>query len=315
MLFSSGSLNFRNGGMLGLAVAAGLAAVGSIGLAPAQANITGLYGQWLTGPASSGAYANTAPNAGTGGYGTSGDALTLTSNSNTTWNATGGPGGSGYLQLESASGAPGYLTTNAVTNLDLTGSYTVSGWVNFNSYGNVGGLEIFNTRYGNVSINDNGTGGMDIQTVGNSTGLTGLHGDIGTSTGWLETSADAAYPFATGKWYMVTYAVTGDANGGNVVIYVNGASAATVDWTNPANTSYIPALLETGTNPSQFEIGASAGGVSAGVADFRIYNTQLSSDQVSSLYNSVIPEPATLGLMAVAGAGILLVKRRKPKQA
>ena len=314
MLFSSGSLNFRNGGMLGLAVAAGLAAVGSIGLAPAQANITGLYGQWLTGTtSSSGTYANTAPSAGT--YGTSGDTLALTNtNGNTTWNATGGPGGSGYLQLEEISGAGlGYLTTNAVTNLQQTGAYTVSGWVNFNSYGNAGSsLEIFDTRFGGT-----GTGGMDIQFQDNptSTPYPGLHGDIGTGTGWLTTSADAAYPFATGKWYMVTYAVTGDANGGNVVIYVNGASAATVDWTNPANTSYIPALLETGTNPSQFEIGASAGGVSAGVADFRIYNTQLSSDQVSSLYNSVIPEPATLGLMAVAGAGILLVKRRKPKQA
>ena len=314
MLFSSVSLNSRNIRMLGLAVAAGLAAVGSIGLAPAQADITkGLYGQWLTRPASSsGTYANTAPSA--SNYGTNNDTLKLVGSGNTTWHSSGGPGNGGWLQLEKTKSSPGYLQTTAVTKLQQTGAYTVSGWVNFNNYGNAGSShEIFNARFGKAG----GTGGIDIQFQDNSSSSpypmdpVGLHGDIGGTDGvWDTNRADVACTFTPGKWYMVTYAVTGDASGGSVDIYVNGKSKAAVHWTiSPSDTSCIPALLEMGdpANPSAFEIGGpSPYGVSAGVADFRIYNRQLSRGEVLSLYKSstgAISEPAHAGAAGRGRAG------------
>ena len=45
-----------------------------------------------------------------------------------------------------------------------------------------------------------------------------VQGDIGSSSGWLNTSAQASFAYVAGEWYQVVYAV----GGGYYTIYVNG---------------------------------------------------------------------------------------------
>lgn len=89
-------------------------------------------------------------------------------------------------------------------------TWTASAWINLaaNASSNVNG--IIGTRFGGDSTVD-----MKIQN-----GNTLFHTDIGNGNNWLNTSADAAYTFNPGTWYMVTETVT--SNGYS--LYVNGTS-------------------------------------------------------------------------------------------
>jgi RHS repeat-associated protein len=86
----------------------------------------------------------------------------------------------------------------------LSGSFTIEAWAKPSS---LGGLGLFGSR----SPSDMG---FDAYFTGS-----GLHGDIGTGTSWLTTSANANFSYAANTWHHVVYAVT--PTGYN--IYIDGS--------------------------------------------------------------------------------------------
>ena len=257
---------------------------------------TGLVLDWTMNQSTGTTVVNSAPG------GSSADNGTVNTASDTAW-VPDAPGGGYALQLNTTGGPAqsGYVSTSGSSDVALS-TYTLSCWMNLDyvppSSNGATNPGLFNSRF-------NG-GHTDIQIENASTSTAGyargVHADIGSSSGYITTGADAAYQFYPHTWYLITYAV----QTGSVDIYVNGVLAKSY-----ADGGTAP-LLEAGG----FNVGSGAGSgtavfLPAAIADFTIYNRVLSSSDVAQLYNSAIPEPATLGLMAVMGAGLPLIGRKR----
>ena len=126
-------------------------------------------------------------------------------------------------------------------------------------------------------------------------------GNRGGNPGEVLQSSSATWDTSTGSG-TITYSTA-------KTITFNDLAASTytlgdnyVEFTGlTGSTQYLVAALQ--GNPGNTTGGANLSGLNNGFAGIQIVES------------SAIPEPATLGLMAVAGAGILLLKRRHPKQA
>lgn len=290
-----GEYKKRTGALL--ATAAALAA-GALASSAAHADITtGLVLQWTMNQTSGTTVANSAPG------GSSADSGTLQNSTSTAW-VPGAPGGGYALQLNAtgSQAATGYISATGSSDLQLS-TYTLSCWMNLDfvppSSDGATNPGLFNSRF-------NG-GHTDIQiengTSSTATYSPGVHADIGSSSGYITTGADASYHFNPQTWYLITYAV----QTGSVDIYVDGAVVKTY-----AQSSTTAPLLESGG----FNLGEGAGGgigvyLPAKIANFTIYSRVLSATDVAQLYTSEVPEPANLDLLTAAGAGILLLGRRR----
>lgn len=94
-------------------------------------------------------------------------------------------------------------------------------------------------------------------------------------------------------------------------LYVNGTLAQTVtgitiaDWAG-ANEGQLGGTDVNVAKPAGFEPTVFDGQVALA----RFYNSALTVSEVETLYTSTIPEPATLGLVAVFGGALILIRRK-----
>ena len=116
----------------------------------------------------------------------------------------------------------------------------------------------------------------------------GLHGDIGNGAGsWLSTSVNYPFTFTQNVWYhiIIVFTTTG------WTMYLNGrqVSSGTLSGT--------PSLLDTN---SYLLIGAysktGANNFKGSIANVQLYNTALSAQQVSQLYDSSMPVTSSINI-------------------
>ena len=102
-------------------------------------------------------------------------------------------------------------------------------------------------------------------------------------------------------------------NTGNATFYLNGSADGTTTGSNAFNSAVnLIGASDTGANasPNEFFIG--------NIAELQIYSGVMTSSQIqtvnesfTSAYVNPVPEPTTLGLIAIGGAGLLLMGRKR----
>lgn len=146
---------------------------------------------------------------------------------------------------------------------------------------------------------------FESSTGGNSVGLRYGNGNM-----FWSGTAENGSAIATDAWNHV--AVTYDGNftaDVGLKFYLNGTLLA-MDGGNGNNQGQ---TLTTAS--SDFLIGTSAAGnlFDGQIDDVQVYNTALGQSDVTALFNNpgvAIPEPATLGMVALFGGGILFIRRK-----
>jgi fibronectin-binding autotransporter adhesin len=196
-------------------------------------------------------------------------------------------------QAISFNGSNQYAVVPYSSSLNLTGAYTVSLWekgtlVSATS-ASTGGPALFSTRNG-------GNDDLDLQV--NSAGL---HGDIGTGTAYLTTSANSTISLGSG-WNMITEVV----NTTGYAIYVNGSLAPGGTGSFSGTPAFMPSSSE------NFSVGSQEAGTGPFGSDFNgaisqveVFSSALSAAQVASLYNnptfsSILPAVSPVSLAAGA---------------
>lgn len=161
----------------------------------------------------------------------------------------------------------GHVTAPA--GATISGAFTVEAWVR---PANTGTLTIVSTR------NDFG---FDMKLQGGNL----VHGDIGTASAWLNTSADAPYNYRVGEWYHIAYCV----GGGSYDVYVNGWKAGTGTYSGTP-------LLCDATHP--FKIGTYSGATEAfngDIDEVRVWTTKRTGEQIAANYRRNVA-PGASGL-------------------
>jgi len=195
----------------------------------------------------------------------------------------------------SLDGATQWISVPYSSSLANLNAWTASAWVNLssNAIGQENGL--IGTRF-----NGDNTYDMKLDTANaDSSGLTNVHTDVGTGSGWLNIGADAALSSTTnpqafnlGTWYMVTETVT--SAGYN--IYVNGVPVP--GGSGPVGNA--PLFMKPGQTlgigqdyPKEWFNGS--------LSDVYIYGRALTPNEVTTLYNSV-EEPQASAVNALPAA-------------
>jgi len=215
---------------------------------------------------------------------------------NAAWSASGKFGGA--LDLT----AGGFATAGNV--LDLTGSFTVSAWVNTTSTQGMTPVASHDQGFANgyfLAISNVGDG------AGGSTGQAHFYQKSTFSS--LSTAS-----VADGQWHLLTGVY--DASVNTVGLYVDGISMGNHYSTTPvANVApFIIGGFNAWINGS-YGPRAPRNVYSGLIDDVRVYDTALTGAQVTALTNPV-PEPETFALM-LAGLGIMgaVARRRKARSA
>ena len=180
---------------------------------------------------------------------------------------------SNFGQAAVFNGSSSYVAIDDNSALRLTGSYTVSGWVNPSSLG-------ADTRI--LAKNDAAApaGGYDL--VINSVNLYWQH------VGSPSSSVGAAHSFSTGNWYHFTITYDSSNTTNNLKLYIDGVNVATSNASVPVNSETAKLFLGAygGSTPT-------AGYFNGKIDQVRIYSSALSSGDVAKLYNESADVPTT----------------------
>ena len=158
--------------------------------------------------------------------------------------------------------------TAGYNSLFALNSYSVSVWLYLTNYPAVGaGYSFFSTR---TAAN---TYGFDLQ-IYNPSGTPYVHGDVGTGSSWINTSADMpGITPSLNAWHQITYVVD---NGGKLIsLYFDGSLQNT--YTIAAGST--PLFMK--SNQTLQLLGSSGGAYR--LDDARIYGSALNGGQVAAL--------------------------------
>ena len=109
-----------------------------------------------------------------------------------------------FGQAIALNGVNQYLTVPFSTGLSISGSYTVSTWVNVSTQpavSSAGGPALFSTRNGGDTT-------FDLQYYQPSAGVYALHSDVGNSAGWINTAVNYTLPGPLTGWNLITMEVS-----------------------------------------------------------------------------------------------------------
>ena len=147
----------------------------------------------------------------------------------------------------------------------LSGSYTVMAWGNPS---NTSAMDLVGTRSPSDASFD-----MKFQS-GNL-----IHGDIGSGTAWITTTANASFNYSVGQWYHVVYVVTPSG----YTIYVNGNQVGSGTYATST-----PLLYDATHAIKIGQVGGGGEFFNGSIDDVRIYNRALSANEISQIYNSSV---------------------------
>ena len=151
------------------------------------------------------------------------------------------------------------------TSLKSNNAFTYSFWIKFNSLGSQSIIQFFNDVTSSVSFNG-----------------TNFSAYIYNSSAQQKAVTNSA-TVTTGVWYNVVF--KGDSNG--IFLYVNNNTPASTswggDWFIYTNATYKYNAIGARQNSGGF-----SGYVDGLIDQVRIFNTALTSDQVTDLYNETV---------------------------
>ena len=152
---------------------------------------------------------------------------------------------------------------------------------------------------------------------GNSEGAQGI-GSAGTygfnADGYNFGDGSRGNVMLDNSWHHFVVTFQGGSDSATLTLYVDGASTATVNWTN--------AGLDNDSPMTAFSFGGRLGNnnnnANMSFSDIAVYKGVLEADQIGYLGSnkanaSAIPEPSAFGLLAGLGALALVASRRRRK--
>jgi len=199
----------------------------------------------------------------------------LTDNNTVGYNTGDYQEGTASLDLERDNSEYASITDGAQVGLDLSGNFSIGGWVKVESYvdnmpvagkGNPGGVNLaylldFNLNTGEYR-------------------LRGLFSTDGTYQSGNAIEVGAGEDFPTGEWHHVVFV----RNGANLYLYIDGAEAETKSG---ASTSAVY------NSADEFTLGESAGVYYDGLMDEQfVFSRALILSEVQDIYNNGIQDPA-----------------------
>ncbi|AQT68964.1 PEP-CTERM protein-sorting domain-containing protein [Anaerohalosphaera lusitana] len=175
------------------------------------------------------------------------------------------------------------------------GARTISAWVKVDD-GNYGGSII---SYGDHSAT--GLGTRFTFKINNDSGVLRCEIAGGFSIGTTSVT--------DGQWHHVALTTAeGDGDTANVKFYIDGQQDAVADYGNANPIDSDAAEMSIGYSKAFYDLGwAGAMELIGGLDDVRVYDEQLSSSEVAAL----VPEPATMSLLAIGAFGLISSRKRK----
>lgn len=112
------------------------------------------------------------------------------------------------------------------------------------------------------------------------TSLTRLHGTMGNSVSWLDSSLDFSHNFTAGEWYHLVFAV----NATSCVAYVNASAKTAETWSSGTprlcgDVANLGLFAYTGDNADTLN------NLACSMDEVAIWSRTLTSDEVTTLYN------------------------------
>lgn len=227
------------------------------------------------------------------------EAITSTAGTLTGDAAVGGtaiaPTGSGSLTTTT-----GHLNTgmnaNAITGFGGTGSFSILSWVQTTSTAN---QTIFN-----YSPSNGGTGGGDLRFFVQGNG--NMRVEMSAGAGFeLDLGALNLNDGSTHMVGVLFDSGTGDSFQ-DLDLYVDGTL-----YNVAGGTDHTVNILGSGTPPNiLIGLDQTTKQFVGTIDDMAIFDTALTSGELADFAANGIPEPATLGLVAMFGGGVLFIRRR-----
>ncbi|MDF7799744.1 PEP-CTERM sorting domain-containing protein [Pontiellaceae bacterium B1224] len=219
------------------------------------------------------------------------------------------------VQMYNAADETGFVNTSGDFILGINPTTTADGAVTLN------GVTFDNTDVGEITNGVSGTSGITLSALRTAGGNLGQYGSYGSGS---FTDADAQTLVSSGIYQASTWTLSGLTSGQEYLLQImsnDARSNKSSEFQSGPDTNGVGAIIMTYRDLPSAEL---TGGyvTSTFIADsetqvFSIYGTRdswnglvESTAQVNGLQLRAIPEPATLGLVAVFGGGMFFMRRR-----